>query len=279
MEAIYKKISEQQNNFSKNLQKITSYLYNEPKIFALHSAAEAGKRMGVSETTVIRFCQQLGLSGYRALQAEVQQHLFQKSSLSDFIEEKSVEDDERQPIKRLMTNDLDAIQKTMEQIPEVHLETAVEKLSNADRVLVSGLRASHALASWFAFSLDIIIGNARLYQPNVDDVLLRVSELTAKSVVVVFSFHRYAKDTIHIAKLARDEGAFVIAFTDSHVAPIAKYADLLLPVQLKSTLDVAPAVMSLANAIVSAISLKNAEQFQKRAERFDAMNGEDFFSG
>lgn len=278
MEEIYKKLAEQQN-FSKNLQKITSYLYDEPKIFAIYSAAEAGKRMGVSETTVIRFCQKLGFSGYRALQAEVQQHLFQKSSLSDFIEEKSVENGDHQPLKRLMTNDLEAIQKTMEQIPEAHFETAVKKLSGTDKVLVSGVRTSHALASWFTFSLDIVIGNVRLYQPNVDDVLLRISELTNKSVVVVFSFHRYAKDTIHIAKLAREQGAFVIAFTDSPMAPIAKFANLLLPVQLKlkSTLDVAPTVMSLANAIVSAISLKNAEQFQERAERFDAVNGKDFF--
>jgi len=280
MESIYKKISEHQLAFSNNFQKIASHLYDDPKIFAVHSAAEAGKMMGVSETTVIRFCQKLGYSGYRALQEEVQHHLFQKSSLSDYIEEKTVEDSEQpQPIKNLMANDLNAIQKTMEQLSEEKLETAVTKLAAADQVLVSGVRSSNALASWFAFALDLIVGNTRLYQPHVDDILLRISELTGQSVVVVFSFHRYAKDTIHIAKLAKQQNAFVIAFTDSPISPITTHANLVLPVQLKvkSTLDIAPAVMSLTNSIVSAISLKNAEQFQKRAALFDSINGKDFF--
>lgn len=281
MESIYKKISEQQLTFSKNLQKVTSFLYDEPKVFAVYSAAEVGKVIGVSETTVIRFCQKIGYSGYRALQAEIQHHLFQKSSLSDYIDKKTAECSEQpQPIKNLMANDLNAIQKTMEQISEEKLETAVMKLASADQVLVSGVRTSNALASWFAFALDLIVGNTRLFQPNVDDILLRMSGLTSKSVVVTFSFHRYAMDTIHIAKLARQQNVFVIAFTDSPISPITPYANLVLPVQLKakSTLDIAPAVMSLTNSIVSAISLKNTEQFQKRAALFDSINGKDFFA-
>lgn len=65
--------------------------------------------MGVSETTVIRFCQQLGFFGYRDLQAEVQKHLFKRSSLTDFMEEKSMKNDEQQPLKQLMIKDLEAI--------------------------------------------------------------------------------------------------------------------------------------------------------------------------
>lgn len=279
MEKIYRKLAEQQPLFTKNLQNISSFLYKEPRIFAIHSAAEAGKLMGVSETTVIRFCQQLGFLGYRDLQAEVQKYLFKRSSLTDFTEEKSMENDKQQPLKQLMIKDLEAIRATIEQIPEEHLEKVVEQLSTTDRVLVSGARTSYSLASWFAFSLDIVLGNTRLFHPNIDDFLLRLSELTEESTVIVFSFHRYAKDTLNIAKLAREQGAFVVAFTDSHMAPVAKHADLVLPVELKvtSTLDVAPAVLSLAKAIISAVSLKNEERFKKRVSLFDAINSEDFF--
>lgn len=280
MERIYQRIYEHQSTFSKNLQKISAHFYDDPKIFAVFSAAEAAKVIGVSETTVIRFCQKLGYKGYSALQEEVQHLLFQKSSLSDYVEAKAVDDKTSQPIKSLMENDRHAIQKVMEQIPEMHLETAVKKLTAADHVLIAGVRSSHALASWFAFSLDLIIGNTRLYQPNVDDVLLRISKLTEKSVFVAFSFHRYAVDTIHIAKLAKQQGAFVIAFTDSPISPITQHASLVLPIQLnmKSTLDAAPAVLSLTNSIASAVSLAKPDQFHKRAKLFDSINGQDFFA-
>jgi len=280
MEGIYQKIAEHQSIFTKKFQKISSYIYHEPEIIAANSATEAGKTMGVSETTVIRFCQTLGYPGYRALQEEVQKHLFQKSSLTEYVEDKAIDGSQNQPIKGLMANDLEAIQQTMRQISEAHLETAVTKIAAADKVLVAGIRTSHALASWFAFSLDLIMGNTRLYQPNVDDILLRMSALSDQSVVVAFSFHRYAIDTIRLAKLAKQQGAFVIAFTDSPVSPITGHASLTLriPFHEKSTLDVAPAAMSLANSIVSAISLRNADQFQKRATLFDSIQGQDFFA-
>lgn len=280
MEKIYIKVKEQEHLFTKNLQNIATYVYNDPKIFAIYSATEAGKHIGVSETTIIRFCKQLGYFGYREFQAEIQKYLFQQSSLGDFVEKKTIGLSDKEPLKHLMVKDLEAIQKTMELTSENNLKIAVDKLTSADNVLVSGVRASHALASWFAFSLDIIRGNSRLFQSHIDDILLRISELTTQSVLVVFSFHRYAKDTINIAKLAHEEGAFVIAFTDSPNAPVTKHADLVLRVELPitSTLDVAPSVMSLAKAIISAISLENKEKFQERVRRFDAINGKDFFS-
>ncbi|ASN05364.1 MurR/RpiR family transcriptional regulator [Virgibacillus necropolis] len=280
MERIYQKLYEKQATFSKSLQKVSSCLLNDPKLFIIYSATDAGKEMGVSETTVIRFCQQLGYKGYSDLQEEIRNNLLQKSSLSDYLEDKSVDTTKDQPIKSLMVNDMDNIEKTMKQLSEELLETAVSKIAIADRVLISGVRSSHALASWLAFSLDLIVGNTRLYQPNVDDILLRISELTEKSVFVAFSFHRYAIDTINIAKLAKEQGAFVIAITDSPISPITVYSSLILPVQLnvKSTLDVAPAVLSLTNSIVSTISLGNSDKFQKRAELFDSIKGHDFFA-
>lgn len=282
MEGIYRKISSIQHQLSNQLLKIASYLYDDPKLLAMYSAAEAGRVIGVSETTMIRFSKKLGYSGYRALQADIQQHLFERSSLSEFMKEKSAQYDGQAScsVKALMEHDKQAIQQAMEQLPEETFQTAVQKLASCDRSLIAGVRSSHALASWFTFALDLIMGNTRLYQPNMDDVLLRISELTKESVVVVFSFHRYAKDTIHLAKLAKQQGAFVMAFTDSPLAPITRYASLTLPLQFRntSTLDVAPTVMSMANSIVSAVSLENKEGFHRRATRFDAIEGQDFFA-
>ncbi|MFD2209614.1 MurR/RpiR family transcriptional regulator [Virgibacillus halophilus] len=280
MEAIYQRIAAQQLSFSKNLLKITSHLYEDPKMFAMQSAAEAGKRMGVSETTVIRFCQKLGYAGYRELQEEIRHELFRKSTLAEFVEPVA-DDAQRASVKALMAKDINNVQRVLEHLSEDKLAAVVSRLSACDRVLVAGVRSSHALASWFAYALDLVMGKTRLYQPTVDDVLLRVGELTPKSVVVAFSFHRYAADTIHLAKLAKKQGVFVVALTDTPAAPIAAYADMILPIHLQttSTLDAAPVVMSLAKSIVSAVSLENKEEFQQRVTNFEQLDGNDFFGG
>jgi len=280
MEQIFEKIKEKQANFSKGFKKVANYFYSDPHVFAMHSATRAGKLIGVSETTIIRFANELGYAGYSALQEEVRQQIFNKSSLSLYIDSKTMEETDNHPMKNLMFRELQMMQQMIQQIQDEDLGKAVEMLTKADAILTCGVRTSYSFANWFAFALDLVRGNARLFQSNIDDILLRVNELTEQSVVVVFSFHRYAVDTINIAKFVKNQGIYVIAFTDSAFAPITKYADVVLPVQLqvKSTLDVAPMVYLLMNTIISTMSLQDKESFQKRSDLINLIEAEDLFA-
>ena len=152
----------------------------------------------------------------------------------------------------------------MERISEEDLDEAVLKLSSADQVFVCGVRSSYAFANWFAFALDLVIGKTRLYHSNIDNILLRMSELSKNSVMVVFSFHRYIIETINIARLAKQQGLFIIAFIDSSPSQITEFSDIVLSIQLniKSTLDATPIVFSLMNSIVSKITIQNYELFK-----------------
>lgn len=246
----------------------------------MNSASRAGQLIGVSETTIIRFSHQLGYSGYREFQEEVQRKLFDKSSLSVYLESKKIDHTAKNPIKNLMFNNIKAIHEVIEGISETKFEAVVNKLSNANKIITCGSQASQAFASWFAFALDLVRGNTRLYQFNVDNILLRASELSVNDVVVSFSFHRYAIDTIQFAKLAKLEGAYVISFTDSPFSPITEHADLIIPVhlQVKSTLDVASVIFTILNGIISAISIRRKEDFQKRIKYFDSMEADGLFA-
>lgn len=246
----------------------------------MNSASRAGQLIGVSETTIIRFSYQLGYSGYRELQQDVQQKLFKRSSLSGYLESKTIDQTVEHPIKNLILHEITTIQNVLQEISETELERVVNQLINADEIITCGSQASQSFASWFAFALDLVRGNAKLYQPDIDNVLLRASELTEKSVIVVFSFHRYAVGTINLAKLGKNRGAYVIAFTDSVMSPITEHANIVIPLHLhkKSTLDVAPVMFTILNGIISTISIRQKEEFQKRIDYFDSMKTDGFFA-
>lgn len=279
MENLYTKIKEHQSTFSKSFKKIASHIYSDPSVFAMNSAQEAGRKIGVSETTIIRFARTLGYKGYSDLQQEYQQQIFQKSSLANYRDRKLSSQSQVNSIKELMLNDMNSIQTVVEQISDSDLEQAVIKLSNAKNIFIAGVRSSNALASWFAYALDIVVGNARQYLPS-DDILVRVSELNEKSVFVAFSFHRYGITTINLAKLAKKQGATIISFTDNPYSPISVYSDITLSIQLEkqSTLDLVPAVFSLMNSIISTITLRAPELFQKRVSQFDGIEASSFFA-
>src|SRR5699024_8536951 len=227
----FNKMESKQAGFSKGLRKIANYFYRNPHVFAMNSARHAGKEIGVSETTIIRFANELGYSGYSAFQNDVQQNLYNKSSLSVFLDSKKIDNSSKEPIKSLIMRDVAIVGQIMDQIEESLLERIVDSLLNADQIVTVGMQSSYAFASWFAFALDIVRGNAKMFQLGIDNPLLRIDELSHESVLFAFSFHRYATHTIEIAKLAKENNIQVIAFTDSPIAPISGYTDILFPVQ------------------------------------------------
>jgi len=276
MDEILSKIKQQQPTFSNALNKIAGFFFSDPKIFAVSSAKEAGYKIGVSETSIIRFSQKLGYEGYGELQQDVQSRLFEKSSLSAYVSQTQKQNGS---IKSTMARDMENIKKMMGSLSEENLLEAVKRLTRSKQTLVTGAGPSSPMAIWFSFALDMVCGNTRAFFPERDNILLRINELNENSVFVAFTFHRYNKGTILCAKTAKQKGAFVIGITDHRFSPISDVADLLLPVELgiKSSLDSAPAVFSLLNSIVFAISSKNPQFIKERMKLLDTENARDFF--
>ncbi|KOO48915.1 MurR/RpiR family transcriptional regulator [Viridibacillus arvi] len=280
MDALKSKVQSKYDEFSKGLKMVAKHFLANPEAFAMNSGVQVGQEINVSETTVIRFSHALGYSGYSALQKDVQEQLLnKKSSLFEFHHMKNSTDMDQEFSKKMMVKDAEVILQTAERLNVEDFTKAVDHLARSERVLVSGVRSSHAMAQWFSFTLDLMRGNVRLFRPDTDDIMLRISEMNEGSTFVAFSFHRYALETINMAKEAKRQGAFVIGITDSEVAPIREHADILFTVQLpiKSTLDVAPAVFSLMNAIVGAVAVKNSEQFAKRTKVYEELQLNRFF--
>lgn len=280
MKKFIDKLTKHYPSLPKAAKKVADVLLQDSAPLTTKSASEIGRIAGVSETTVIRFCYALDYSGYTELQKEAREHFYnQRSSLHEYeVSKKDL--DETQPLyAAVMEKDRVHIERTIQQINENTFARAIERLNNAEKILVNGLRSSFSLAHWFSFSLGLIKGNTSLYQPGIDDVLLRVGELSKTSVLVTISFHRYTKESIMFAKAAKEQGAYIIGITDSPLAPISKYADLLFPVQLpvKSTLDAAPAVISLLNALVAGVYKSSEKDFQARRENYESDQLQDFF--
>ncbi|WP_096437344.1 MurR/RpiR family transcriptional regulator [Alteribacter populi] len=280
MQVLLSKINHHYDNLSSGLKKVALHLLTEPESFALYSAGEVGKKIGVSETTVIRFSHALDFKGYSSLQKEVKQAVFNQRSTLQAYSSKIDADTEKNIYKKVMHTDAKHIQIAAEGIQEKTFNEAVERISTAEKILVSGVRSSHGMAQWFTFALNLVKGNTNCYRPDVDDVFLHLSAMDEKSVVVAFSFHRYALDTLHLAEEAKKRGAFVIGVTDNERAPIRESASLLLPIQLpvRSTLDAAPAVFSLMNALVSAVAMENEADFEKRREAYEQFHVKNFFA-
>ena len=60
---------------SKSEQKVATYIIENPEKVIYQSVAELAEESGVSDPTVVRACQRLGLSGYQELKVTLAQDI------------------------------------------------------------------------------------------------------------------------------------------------------------------------------------------------------------
>ncbi|WCK52353.1 MurR/RpiR family transcriptional regulator [Aneurinibacillus sp. Ricciae_BoGa-3] len=266
------RIQKHYDSLTEGQKRVAEFLLRHAHESAVSSAAEIGKKAGISETTVIRFCYALGYEGFTEIQKELQRHLLiSKSSLETFVESKRKFANGQHFYAEVMGKDCENITTLMEKLDEQQLDEVIHCLNEASNVLVAGLQTSYPAALWFGFALNLLRGKTRIYRPDTDNVFLLSTELDPSWAVLVLSFHRYAKNSLEIAKLAKQNGSKVIAITDSLVAPVAKYADIVVPLEIEhtSTLDITTALISVLNSLLAGYSLSNIDQVEQRMKAYD----------
>lgn len=274
------RIEQSFEQLSKSQRKVATYVMEYPGNVAMHSAAEIGSAIGVSETTVIRFCYSLGLSGYVELQKLIRGKLLVKeSSLKTYQQAKLEFEQEPYIFKKVMEQDQQLIAETIKRIDGGDYEQAIDRISKAKQVYVLGLRSSHAAASWIAYTLGLVRENVQLIRTESEDVIQTLSKMNEETVLLVVSFHRYVKETVKITELAYEQKVFVIALTDSRLAPIQPYSHLMFPIYSvnRSTLDATTPLFSFMNAIVAGVSIKEKEQFEARQKIYGKIQGDYLF--
>lgn len=273
-------IHSQFDDLSKSQKKVATHILDFPRQVALSSAQEMGEAIGVSETTVIRFCYSLEFSGYTELQKAIREQLLSpESSLSAYQQAKVKLQQQPHFFAQVMEQDRAAIAETAKGIEEADYDLAVERLSQARKVHVLGLRSSFAAANWLSYTLGLVRSEVQLIRPETEDVIQTLSEMDSGSVLIVISFHRYLKETVKIAELAKEQGCFVIGISDSQLAPIHAASDVLFPIYSpnKSTLDATASLFSFMNALAAGLVVKEKEAFGQRQEKYRALDSDYLF--
>ncbi len=255
-------INEWMPKASKGHKKIAEYILVHYDKAAFMTAAKLGETVGVSESTVVRFASELGLDGYPALQKALQDAMRNKLTAVQRIEVSLDQIKDGEVFKSVLMHDIEHIRHTLEETAMEDFDRAVENIVTAEHVYVMGIRSSSALASFLGYYFKLMLPNVTLVQTGSRSELYeQLMRLNDKDVLIGISFPRYSKQTVHAISYAHNKGAKSIAITDSLESPIASNADnvLIARSDMVSFVDSLVAPLSLINALIVAVSIKNKE--------------------
>ena len=265
-------IKEKKEKLSKSHKKIADYIVENYEKAAYMTAAKLSKKTDVSEATVVRFAEKLGFSGYPEFQKNLLGYAKGKLTSVQRIDLAYEKMGESGVLQRVLKSDIMHIEKTLENIDREQFERAAEAISSAKRIYIAGVRSAAALADFAGFYLHLIFDNVRIIKSTGgDDLFEQIMNVGEGDVFIGISFPRYSKNTIKALEYAKKNNATVIGITDSKNSPVASMSNYCLFAECDTTsfVDSLTAAISLINALVASVGLKNRELVHTNFERLE----------
>ncbi|MBQ7391645.1 MAG: MurR/RpiR family transcriptional regulator [Clostridia bacterium] len=260
-------IEEGMPSFSKGQRLIAAYILEHYDKAAYYTASRLGTIVGVSESTVVRFANELGYEGYpelqRALKKLIRSRLtsFQRMEITNsLIGEDNVPE-------KVLASDIEKIRQTAAEIDHESFAAAVKNIVEAKNIYIIGVRSSSTLAGFLNHSLRMIFDNVRLVQTTSgSEMFEQIMQVGKGDVMIAISFPRYSSRIINAVEYAKGRGADIIALTDSKFSPIAAEADQLLLAysDMASFMDSLVAPLSIINALVVAVARERETEVSER---------------
>ncbi|MCL1699728.1 MurR/RpiR family transcriptional regulator [Lysinibacillus sp. Bpr_S20] len=273
-QTIQQVIQHKYQELSKSQQKVAIFILKNLQTVGVHSAAYVGDKAGVSETTVIRFCYAIGLSGYAELQREITMHLFndgKASSLQNYLQSKQALFETPRFYEKTMEKDASSILNVAKNINEEDFDRASYLLHTKKKVYIVGNGSSRLAAQWLHFTLNMLRPNVVLLDFETSEIVRALQEIDEDSVVIILSFHRYFKEPIQFAAEIQGKNCEIIGITDSKIAPITQYATITFvnEQQEMSTIDAMPSLISFLNTLIAGMTAQDHDYYENQRIKYD----------
>lgn len=271
---LFKKINDIIPKLSKGHKLIANYILQHYNKAAYMTASKLGTTVGVSESTVVRFATEIGFDGYPSLQKAMQELLKNKLTAVQRIEVTSDQLGNEDVLEKVLNFDIERIRKTLEQTSREDFNEATKIIANARTIYIIGSRSASALARFLSYYFNLIFPSVKLvHTTSRSEMFEQIMRIDENDVMIGISFPRYSKQTVLAFKYASSNNAKVIAITDSKSSPLAQYADNVLIAQsdMVSFVDSLVAPLSLINALIVALSIRNTDSVSKTFEKLEGI--------
>jgi DNA-binding MurR/RpiR family transcriptional regulator len=262
LEALFRLLAERAETMPKRLRQCADFIAGYPDRVAVSTVAELAAAADVQPSAMMRFCQDLGFSGFSQMQRLFRDEYARKwpdyatrlanlraagdrtpgAMLAEFVEAG------RASLEKLMT--------TVD--PEM-LERAVQALGAAPMIHLAGYRRAFPVASYIGYALEKMAVPCVLHSGV--GMLATGHAMRPDDALLAITFAPYSAETVAFADAARAGGHPVVAITDSLSSPLQRLNVIPL---LVSEVDVGAfralsATFALAIALAVAVGARREE--------------------
>jgi DNA-binding MurR/RpiR family transcriptional regulator len=248
----------------------------------LESLPQLADGAGVTGPTVLRFVRKVGFDGYpdfqRSLREEVQARTEGLPSL--YRTRGATQDDDvlRQSQEAFMR----ALGATLESssLQEELAQVVVLLSDRKRRIWFVGGRFSQLVATYLCLQLRMLRPGCAIIGEAPERRVLDSMEISRRDVLCLFDYRRYQQDTIAAGKVAAEQGAVLVVFTDPWLTPAVEHGRhvLISHADSASPFDSLLGAFALAELITAKVVVALGDDGRSRVAELESV-GERMHAG
>jgi len=213
---------------SKQLQRIARFALENPQDLALGTVASIADAAQVQPSSMIRFANALGYSGFSEMQQIYRGHLVERSaSYRDRIEQMRRGNGRPAAVaggtgvlRQFVDEAITELSHLEENVHAQDMKAAVQLLAGAAHIHILGQRRAFPIASYLAYALRQLDLRTHLLD-GVGGMLGEfVRGIAPGDVLIAISTRNYSPEVIDAAAACHQRGVAVIAITDGPLSPL-----------------------------------------------------------
>jgi DNA-binding MurR/RpiR family transcriptional regulator len=259
-------------HLSPKRRELIGAVLDEPRHYVLMSVRKLADAVGADAMAVLRAIRGMGFKGYADFRSYLHELALAQSTQLDTMHPGLARDsDVAAALRQSLSCDGDNLRVLQRTVDASRVESLATRLYNARRIVLLGGDLASVLVKFLHYNLSVIDLPA-VSGTTPGEVVHAVRGLRKGDLVIAISFRRGLRQTVEGLRQARANGAYCVGITDTHLSPLARFANeyFVAPVEGTSYGVSYVAPMALLNMVVVACAATRKARTLKLLKAADA---------
>jgi DNA-binding MurR/RpiR family transcriptional regulator len=275
LQDLLNRIRQEQGEFPAAQRLVAAYVVENYNQIPFLSITTLAKNIGVSDNTIIKFCNHLGFQKFTEFKRVFSDYAHSELVMFNKIAEGSSEaEPDNVYFSQSLEEDTAAIRATLnDPVNQQNLPQLLTMMDEAKNIYITGGRGSASMAGLFAKMLRYLGYKVYDLCSDESDYLDRLAMISKRDLVIAISFPRYTAQVVGGLQYLHEREIPIVLITDTGLSPALPYAKLSFHCSYNSGyyFPCFAGCLSLINVICRAASVTRKKEAAQHIRQLESL--------